>query len=168
MTMQRTITLSADQWDAILDAVLDAVASHRDEGAFGEGWTRSRLGAASAALSSALEQPKLELERPTDEELEALANDCMVTGVLVRRSHPSIEWNKPTDEEIREWFNRWWRNEGSAMRPLPGHDHEEHARRISEIAWANGAYVARWGSQPSTVAHSTPRWYDSTAPTGKP
>jgi hypothetical protein len=25
------------------------------------------------------------------------------------------------------------------------HDHEEHARRISEIAWANGAHVARWG-----------------------
>jgi hypothetical protein len=25
-------------------------------------------------------------------------------------------------------------------------DHEEHVRRISEIAWANGAYVARYGT----------------------
>jgi hypothetical protein len=31
------------------------------------------------------------------------------------------------------------------MLPLCGRDYEEHARRISEIAWANGAYVARWG-----------------------
>lgn len=67
-------------------------------------------------------------------------------AVLARRGHLSIEWKELTDEEIGEWFNRWWYNEGSAMRPLPGHDHEEHARRISEIAWANGAYVARWGN----------------------
>ena len=73
MTTQRTITLTADQWDAILDGVLDAVASHHDEGAFGEGWTRSRLSAASAALSSALAEP--EPEAPTDEELLKLAGE---------------------------------------------------------------------------------------------
>jgi hypothetical protein len=54
----------------------------------------------------------------------------------------------PTDEELRRRFLTWWREEASAMRPHPDHDHEEHARRISEIAWANGAYVARWGRSP--------------------
>jgi hypothetical protein len=56
MTTQRTITLTADQWDVILDAV----ECHCDEGPPGEGWKSSKLSAASAALSSALEQPKLE------------------------------------------------------------------------------------------------------------
>jgi hypothetical protein len=47
-----------------------------------------------------------------------------------------------------------------------------------DLAWAEAraaqdlprirAVLARWGSQPSTVAHSCPRWYDSTAPTGEP
>ena len=55
------------------------------------------------------------------------------------------EPEEPTDEELRRRFLTWWNEEGSAMRPLSGHDYEEHARRISEIAWANGAYVARWG-----------------------
>lgn len=40
-------------------------------------------------------------------------------------------------------FEIWWRNEGSAMRPLPGEDSEEHARRVAAIAWSNGAYVER-------------------------
>jgi len=34
----------------------------------------------------------------------------------------------------------WWHTEGSAMRPLPNEDIEEFAKRITEIAWANGAY----------------------------
>ena len=51
----------------------------------------------------------------------------------------------PTDEELQRRFLVWWHDEGSGMLPLPGRDYEEHARRISEIAWANGAYVARWG-----------------------
>jgi hypothetical protein len=163
MTTQRTITLLADQWDVILEAV----ECHCDEGPPGEGWKSSKLSAASAALSSALAEP--ELEEPADEELLAVAIESQIVAsdgtnpwredadiedevvqfarpVLARRGHPSIEWKELTDEEIGEWFNRWWRNEGSAMRPLPGHDCEEHGRRISEIAWANGAYVARWGS----------------------
>jgi hypothetical protein len=61
-------------------------------------------------------------------------------------SQPEPE--RPTDEELQRRFLTWWNEEGSAMRPLPGHDYEEHARRISEIAWANGAYVARWGRSP--------------------
>jgi len=28
------------------------------------------------------------------------------------------------------------------MPPLDGHDHEEHAKRIAEIAWENGEYCA--------------------------
>jgi hypothetical protein len=69
MTAQRTITLSADQWDVILEAV----ECHCDEGPPGEGWKSSKL---SAALSSALEQP--EPEGLTDRKLEELADDYMV------------------------------------------------------------------------------------------
>ena len=50
----RTITLPADQWEAILEVVQD----HWDEGPPGEGWQGSRLSAASAALSTALAQPE--------------------------------------------------------------------------------------------------------------
>jgi hypothetical protein len=42
----------------------------------------------------------------------------------------------------------------------------EYAREL-EIRKAR-AVLARWGSQPSTVAQSGARWYDSTAPTGEP
>jgi hypothetical protein len=52
----RTITLPADQWEAILEAVQD----RWDEGPPGEGWQGSRLSAASAALSTALAQPEPE------------------------------------------------------------------------------------------------------------
>jgi hypothetical protein len=40
-------------------------------------------------------------------------------------------------------FETWWRDEGSAMRPMPDEDVEEFARRIAGIAWSNGAYVER-------------------------
>jgi len=50
----RTITLPADQWEAILDAVV----CHWDEGPPGEGWKSDRLSAASAALSTLLSQPE--------------------------------------------------------------------------------------------------------------
>jgi hypothetical protein len=66
-------------------------------------------------------------------------------GVALRLAQTEPEPKEPTDQELRRRFLTWWREEGSAMRPHPDHDHEEHARRISEIAWANGAYVARWG-----------------------
>ena len=51
----------------------------------------------------------------------------------------------PTDEELERRFRVWWHDEGSGMPPLKGMDHEEHVRRISQIAWHNGAYVARLG-----------------------
>ena len=34
----------------------------------------------------------------------------------------------------------WWDMEGSGMRLLPNEDIEEFAKRITEIAWSNGAY----------------------------
>ncbi len=60
-------------------------------------------------------------------------------------AQPEAEPQGLTDEEIEKRFRQWWHDEGSGMPPLPGMDHEEHARRISQIAWHNGAYVARWG-----------------------
>lgn len=39
-------------------------------------------------------------------------------------------------------FEKWWNDEGSGIYPIEGHDHEEHAKRISRIAWANGKYCA--------------------------
>jgi hypothetical protein len=64
--------------------------------------------------------------------------------LLERLSQPELQG--PTDAELGRRFRVWWHNEGSGLPPLPGMDHEEHVRRISEIAWANGAYAARWGS----------------------
>jgi hypothetical protein len=63
----RTITLPADQWEAILEAVQD----HWDEGPRGEGWQSSRLSAASAALSTTLAQPEPEVAGLSDDAIEA-------------------------------------------------------------------------------------------------
>lgn len=40
-------------------------------------------------------------------------------------------------------FKKWWHNEGSGMTPLANEDTEEHVKRVSQIAWMNGAYIAR-------------------------
>lgn len=45
------------------------------------------------------------------------------------------------NEATREAFKRWWHSEGSGMVPLAGEDREAHVRRVTEIAWENGAYV---------------------------
>lgn len=42
---------------------------------------------------------------------------------------------------MTDW-ETWWDNEGSAIRPTDTEDVEEFARRITAIAWANGAYKA--------------------------
>jgi len=52
----------------------------------------------------------------------------------------------PTDEELGRRFRDWWHDEGSELPLLPGMDHKEHVRRISEIAWASGAYAGRYGT----------------------
>jgi hypothetical protein len=68
------------------------------------------------------------------------------TTCLARAALAQPEPVAPTDEELARRFRVWWHDEGSLLPPLPGMDHEEHVRRISEIAWANGAYVARYGT----------------------
>jgi len=32
-------------------------------------------------------------------------------------------------------FEQWWHAEGSGLAPHPDEDHEEHARRVAEVAW---------------------------------
>ena len=44
-----------------------------------------------------------------------------------------------TQKEVMELFEKWWNNEGSGMPPKPGEDAEIHVKRISAIAWSNGA-----------------------------
>ena len=41
-----------------------------------------------------------------------------------------------------EEFERWWNQEGSAINPTAFEDTSEHVKRVSEIAWANGHYMA--------------------------
>jgi len=71
-----------------------------------------------------------------------------------------------TDEELARRFRVWWHDEGSELPLLPGMDHEEHTRIISEIAWANGAHVARHGTptiQPVSVSERLPEPEDCDA-----
>lgn len=37
----------------------------------------------------------------------------------------------------RQAFHRWWRESGSGILPIEGHDISDHAERVAEIAWAN-------------------------------
>jgi hypothetical protein len=74
----RTITLPADQWAVILEAVED----HTDEGPYGAGWKSSCLSAASAALSTALAQP--EPEGVTDEELVRHCDRAVTSAIAIR------------------------------------------------------------------------------------
>jgi hypothetical protein len=48
---------------------------------------------------------------------------------------PAASGEGLTLERVDEGFRAWWYDCGSALRPLPGADHEEHGRRIAEIAW---------------------------------
>ena len=47
------------------------------------------------------------------------------------------------NNQDKEAFERWWNEEGSGMPPKPGEETEHFARRMTEIAWTNGAYAAR-------------------------
>ena len=44
------------------------------------------------------------------------------------------------EEKHQAAFEIWWEREGSGMTPKPDDDMESHAKRISQIAWMNGAY----------------------------
>jgi hypothetical protein len=84
----KTITLPADQWQAILDAV----ECHWDEGPPGEGWQSPLLSAASAALSAALAQPEPVGEGEVWEDLKERPWDQYQTvpepeGLLPRVGH---------------------------------------------------------------------------------
>lgn len=39
-------------------------------------------------------------------------------------------------------FETWWHSEGSSP-ANPDEDGEEHCKRMCQIAWSNGAYMAR-------------------------
>jgi hypothetical protein len=43
---------------------------------------------------------------------------------------------------VSDRFDRWWYDEGSGMTPADPSDIETHTRRVAEIAWSNGEYVA--------------------------
>ena len=45
----------------------------------------------------------------------------------------------PSAEDLDKSFQQWWYEEGS-IGPMSGMDYEEHTKRISRIAWHNGAY----------------------------
>ncbi len=47
------------------------------------------------------------------------------------------------EDEMESDYEKWWREEGSGMPPLPGEDAETHVKRIASIAWSNGAYKER-------------------------
>jgi hypothetical protein len=40
-------------------------------------------------------------------------------------------------------YEIWWYNEGSGLFPFHNEDAEEHCRRVSKIAWLNGAFKAK-------------------------
>jgi hypothetical protein len=91
-------------------------------------------------------------------------DDSLYDRARAALAHP--EPVAPTDEELARRFRAWWHDEGSGLPPLPGMDHKEHVRRISETAWANGAYVARYARpaiQPVPVSERLPRPEDCDA-----
>ena len=119
----RTITLAADQWEAILDAV----ECHCDEGPPGEGWKSASLSTASAALSTALAQPEPEgptdSEVLTDEAIEELTwrHTCEIgdlgVGIAVEDAPAFIRaalarWGRPAIEPVpaseRPWEREGW------------------------------------------------------------
>ena len=56
------------------------------------------------------------------------------------------------NNQDKEAFERWWNEEGSGMPPKPGEETEHFARRMTEIAWMNGAYAARDDAKLKRVA----------------
>jgi hypothetical protein len=136
----RTITLPADQWEAILEVVQD----HWDEGPPGEGWQGSRLSAASAALSTALAQP--EPEGVGDEEL-------LRTYGLAKRDHcyegPMDDWPKRAERAatvagIRAVLARYAR---PTIEPAP-------VTERFEFSVFNGEYEEQAGGTAPTYAEA--------------
>lgn len=54
----------------------------------------------------------------------------------------SLGWTPPTKESIHD-FERWWYNEGSGIGIKEDEDIETFSKRVTKIAWNNGAYKGR-------------------------
>lgn len=52
-----------------------------------------------------------------------------------------MEINIDNQELLLDTFEKWWYQEGSGLQKKENEDIEEFVKRISEIAWLNGAYV---------------------------
>ena len=61
----------------------------------------------------------------------------------IEPTEPNIETMKRAaaaeKAEIAADFETWWDQEGSGMPPLQNEEACEHVRRVSAIAWKNGA-----------------------------
>ena len=68
-----------------------------------------------------------------------------MTGFYSKRQMAADKLQEPVP------FEKWWHYEGSEP-PQQGEDHEEHTKRMCQIAWSNGAYVAAQSTQ-EPVAH---------------
>lgn len=51
--------------------------------------------------------------------------------------------NPEFDANSNNAYQHWWDEEGSALRPSKEEDIEQFARRLSKIAWSNGAFCAQ-------------------------
>jgi hypothetical protein len=84
---------------------------------------------------------KLPVDHPFRNTKAALiASITACRDMLDAQPVPAREY-APTDP-----FERWWYYEGSAP-PQQSEDHEEHTKRMCQIAWSNGAYVAAQPAQ---------------------
>ena len=52
-----------------------------------------------------------------------------------------VEINIDNQEFLKYRFNKWWYEDGSGFQKRENEDMEEFVRRISEIAWLNGAFI---------------------------
>ena len=50
------------------------------------------------------------------------------------RSRSSCRGGAVTEQDLAA-FEQWWAVLGSGYRPLPDHDHKEHAYRVARLAW---------------------------------
>jgi hypothetical protein len=124
----RTITLPADQWEAILKVVQGCW----DEGPRGEDWQSSRLSAASAALSAALAQPEPEGDRlfhwrDLGDGKPIQVQECPMCGIAPANvddcgrfgdpACPCFGVGKPEPEDVQPW-------------PIPG-----DVEGLAEVFW---------------------------------
>ena len=63
--------------------------------------------------------------------------------VLEKENHDLKKANQEMRELLRihdegETFDEWWNRIGSKIRPLEREDQEEHAGRVSRLAWMKG------------------------------